>query len=263
MKPLFTPAGGIGSTWKDPKTGQAYKFTAQGWVEQTEDIKKQVTEKGTFEIKPDEEDLVEKLKAGGSNQEQINKGLTERRRILSNLGQQGKTMFQEAGTKEPDLTNPFGGMTKQEILIDAFNKGVTKETELSKLEKIYDLFNPPEDDWSFAEETIRLSPDASREELRVALRKRTELSISDIDTLLDREMVTKETPFTDENMKEMAKALVKGVGSKEQALEQAQLGRIKVNEKDVTLSRKQIATLVKYINEQKETKGIIQTIFRR
>jgi hypothetical protein len=183
MKLNFTPRGGIGSTYKDPKTGQVYKFTAQGWILQSSDIVKETAEKQTFEIKPDEQDLVEKLKAGGSNQEQINKGLTERRRILSNLGQgeqveQGaeiswddylskaeelvgksltgvekdelRVQYNENVGKtkeiEQDTSHPFGGMNKQEMLRDAFNKGVTSTTELKKLSTLYDLLVGEEDE---------------------------------------------------------------------------------------------------------------------
>ncbi|MDD2731391.1 MAG: hypothetical protein PHW33_04700 [Candidatus Portnoybacteria bacterium] len=179
MKPQFLPTGGIGSTYKDPKTGEVYKFTAQGWLLQSSDIKEESDKKETFEVKPEEKDLVEELKAGGSSQPQINQGLMERARVLSNLKQQGQVEkvetegeiswddylgkaeeyvgrsltgeeknelriqynenIGEAPAIEQDTSHPFGGMNKQEMLRDAFNKGVTSTTELKKLSTLYDM----------------------------------------------------------------------------------------------------------------------------
>ena len=183
MKPQFTPMGGVGSTWKDSGTGQAYRFTDQGWVEESGDIKKEVAKEGAFEIKPDEKNIVETLKTGGSSQEQINQGLAERRRVLSNLGKtegieregevpwddylskteelvgRGLTgaetnelrqQYNENIVKSPaptkDKTHPFGGMSRRALLRDAFKKGVTSPTELKKLNTLYDLLVGEDED---------------------------------------------------------------------------------------------------------------------
>ena len=214
MKPNFSPTGGIGSTWKDPKTGQVYRYTAQGWVAESKDIKKETSQTKTFEIKPDEKDLVEKLKTGGSNQEQIDKGLTERRRVLSNLGQVETTeVVEEAPAEKPNITNPFEGMNKQQMLRDAFNKGVTSTTELKKLEDLYDLLSGDEDtDVDKANQFIEDNPDASSEELFVAIKENTKLDVSTINALLKSAgAVSKEDigDLTEDELKKIAIGLVK------------------------------------------------------
>lgn len=139
ITPNFSPSGGIGSMWQDPKSGKTWKYTAQGWVAGETDIAKDVKSKGTFQIQPDEEDLFKQLQAGGSSQEQIQAGLLERRRIASNLQQtnNGQTSTTEVST--PNLSNPFKGMSKKEVLIDSFNKGVRSSSELEKIGNTYDL----------------------------------------------------------------------------------------------------------------------------
>lgn len=181
MRPQFTPLGGIGSTYKDPKTGEMYKYTATGWVKQTEDIKKQTEEKGTFEVKPDEQELIEKLKTGGSSQEQINQGLTERRRVLSNIGE---TPVKEE--PEQDLSNPFGGMTKQEMLRDAFNKGVRDMGELDKLGKVYDLLVGTEEELIELEDLSKLSPE-QQEAAKDKIKKLATSKAQELTTVSERE----------------------------------------------------------------------------
>ena len=186
MKPSFTPSGGVGSTYKDPKTGEVYKFTAQGWVLQSSDIQKETAQKETFEIKPDEEELVEKLKTGGSSQEQINIGLQERRRVLSNLGPE-KQVDQEEVVEE-DISNPFGGMTKQEMLRDAFNKGVRDTSELDKLGKVYDLLVGEEEEITGIEDFEMLLPE-QQEQAREKIKKIVITKGQELGTGLEREGV--------------------------------------------------------------------------
>lgn len=203
MKPQFTPAGGIGSKYVDPKTKQEYVFSSAGWLTNSKNIKEEVKETDTFEVKPDEQKLVEALKAGGSTPEQINQGLAERRRIQSNLGISGDVAIEDPESdveilegdvpwddyvsrteellgrdlngaeknelrqqynadivgqakKEPtsDSSHPFGGMSKKEVLRDAFSKGVTSTSELKKLETLYEILvdeDEVEDDFTATE----------------------------------------------------------------------------------------------------------------
>lgn len=144
MKPQFTPRGGIGTTYKDPKTGTVWQFTQAGWQEKSTQIVQEVAEKTTFEVKPDEQELVDKLKAGGSTQEQINQGLVERRRVMGNLGSVDQVGDREISRESVESRSPFGNMTKREVLIDAFNKGVTNVSELNKISDLYDLFSGEE-----------------------------------------------------------------------------------------------------------------------
>jgi len=186
MKPSFTPSGGVGSTYKDSKTGEVYKFTAQGWVLQSGDIKKETVQKQTFEIKPDEQELVEKLKTGGSSQDQINIGLQERRRVLSNLGPEKQEDQEEI--VEEDMSNPFGAMTKQEMLRDAFNKGVMDTSELDKLGKVYDLLVGEEEEAIDIEDFEMLSPE-KQEQAREKIKKIIITKGQELGTGVEREGV--------------------------------------------------------------------------
>lgn len=155
--PNFSPRGGVGSIWKDPNTGETWKYTKTGWIKGgSGSIQEDVESQGTFTVKPDEEDLVSKLKAGGSSEDQVKKGLEERRRILSNIGQ---TSSEQEAVVEQDTSDPFGGMSKIDLLKDAFNKGVRDVDELEKLGGLYDLF---------ATEDSEVSGDVSGEGLQVA-----------------------------------------------------------------------------------------------
>lgn len=182
--PQFTPAGGVGTVWQDPE-GVSWEFTANGWKRGSTDIQKDVKEQETFEVKPDEEPLVQTLKSGGSSQEQINTAISERRKVLegsqdievtdaplsfeeyqqkaeelageelgpediTELKKQYQTSFaQQKPTEEPQdntIPHPFGGMTKKQVLRDAYNKGVTSVSELDKLEKLYDKLVDEDED---------------------------------------------------------------------------------------------------------------------
>lgn len=166
--PQFSPVKGVGSIWKDPKTGETWRYEAGGWVKLGSDIQTETKEKGTFEVKPEEEEIVSQLKAGGSSEEQIQQGLAERRRILANLSQQETTAT--TATTSRDTSNPFGGMTKQEMLRDAFNNGVRDPGELEKLEKLYDkLVGEEEGGTVTLSEQIKNLPTASERQKAQAI----------------------------------------------------------------------------------------------
>lgn len=187
MTPQFTPRGGIGSTYKDPKTGEVYKFTAQGWVLQSGDIQKETIQKETFEVKPDEQELVERLKVGGSSQEQINQGLAERRRVLGNLGTDNQVVAENKKETSSPLS-PFQGMTKREVLLDAFNKGVTSVSELEKIEKLYDKLVGEEITLTDIENFEMLAPEA-QEKARENIKKIVIQKGLELGTGLEREGV--------------------------------------------------------------------------
>lgn len=129
-KPRFTPSEGVGGTWVDPKTKEKWTYTTQGWVKDTKN--------DSFNIRPDEEPFAQELRGHGIDEEQIIAGLSERRRVLSNLESQQELNPNTNTGDVVEPTNPFNGMTKQEVLRDAFNKGVTDLGELEKLETLYD-----------------------------------------------------------------------------------------------------------------------------
>lgn len=186
--PMFSPAGGVGSTYKDPKTGEVYKFTAQGWVKQTQDIKKETTEQGTFEIKPEEQQDVEKLKGFGLNEEAVQRFIAQKRSGTGTQVQQEQIKPEEVEEPEKDMSNPFGGMTKQEMLRDAFNKGVRKKSELENLSGMYDILVGEDEETIDIEDFESLSP-KKQEETREKLKKMVITKGQELGTGTEREGV--------------------------------------------------------------------------
>ena len=163
--PQFTPKKN-GTVWIDPKTGESWEYTKNAWQrlegetadnrttnkmvasgklpssraeifpQESESIQEDVKAKGTFEINPDEEPFVKALREGGSNQEQINIAISQRRNIKGNLGANDTQGAEEPNTS--NYSNPFEGKSKKAVLLDAFNKGVRDTAELEKIESLYD-----------------------------------------------------------------------------------------------------------------------------
>ena len=163
--PQFTPRKN-GTVWIDPKTGESWEYTKNAWQrlegetadnrttnkmvasgklpssraeifpQESESIQEDVKAKGTFEINPDEEPFVKALREGGSNQDQINLAISQRRNIKGNLGANNTQGADESTTS--NYSNPFEGKSKKAVLLDAFNKGVRDTTELEKIESLYD-----------------------------------------------------------------------------------------------------------------------------
>ena len=91
----------------------------------SEEAKKNTTlRNGTFEITPEEETFVQKAAEQGFSEDQIIKGLEAKRKLVT-----GNNLEED----------PFKGKTRSQFLKDAFMDGVTNNTELEKLGKIYDL----------------------------------------------------------------------------------------------------------------------------
>lgn len=145
--PNFIPSGGIGTTYKDPYSNEEYEFTQTGWVKKSQDIQKETSQKGTFDVKPDEKQLVEKLQATGTDKTKIQNAISERRRVLSNINQTEGEQVEEKIASTKDMTgitdqkvsNPFKGLSKKEVLRDAFNKGVTDTAELERIGTFYEM----------------------------------------------------------------------------------------------------------------------------
>ena len=76
------------------------------------------------------------MREGGSNQDQINLAISQRRNIKGNLGANNTQGADESTTS--NYSNPFEGKSKKAVLLDAFNKGVRDTTELEKIESLYD-----------------------------------------------------------------------------------------------------------------------------
>jgi len=179
--PQFTPTGGIGTTYKDPQTGEVYEFTAQGWVKQTK--KEEIIEKPTFEVKPDEEEDVNKLKSAGFDDNKVSEIMVKRRRALANQEQQK----QVEPIVEKDTSAPFGGMSKQEMLKDAFNKGASKK-DLDELSGIYEMVVGTEEELIDTEKFDLLSPE-QQEQTREKLRKIVATKAMELGTGAERQGV--------------------------------------------------------------------------
>jgi len=137
--PNFTPSTGVGSTWKDA-SGKVWKYTAQGWVSDSTDVNADAKNKGTFDVGASDNDLTQKLLAGGSKIEEVKIALVKRKNILSNAQALNQNPQIEPNNQyKPDLSNPFNGMTRDQALLDAFNKGVHDPSELDKIGKTYDM----------------------------------------------------------------------------------------------------------------------------
>ena len=101
---------------------------------QKPNILDEIKRKGTFSINPDEEYFVREAENAGFNEDQVVKGLTQKRIVSS------RTVAVEQGEEEPVKTKkPFDGLTKQEVISKAFKDGVTDIKSLEQLSKIYDM----------------------------------------------------------------------------------------------------------------------------
>ena len=79
---------------------------------------------GTFQISPEELIFVQEAFVQGFTEDQTIKGIEAKRKLVIS-GNSGE--------------DPFQGMTRQEVLRDAFKKGVVDPEELKQLADTYDL----------------------------------------------------------------------------------------------------------------------------
>lgn len=159
-EPLFTPRSGIGARYVDPSTKKEYVFTNSGWKPMAVDIKSDVVDNNTFEVKPEEKDLETKLLQGGATREIAMRAITEKRRIAANRKMtdplNDRTQNDQTNTEilNNKPTSKFEGKTKQQVLKQAFNDGVTDTGELKKIGDMYDMFSEPEADISVIKELV-------------------------------------------------------------------------------------------------------------
>lgn len=146
--PNFSPTGGVGTIWKDPASGKTWKYTANGWQEDSGNVVQDSKDKGTFVVKPEEEAVVTTLKSGGAKDADIQSALKLRQQILANKPKQEDTAISISdspiATITQDSKDPFRGKTKAEVLREAFNNGVTDNKELDNLGKTYDMLATPQ-----------------------------------------------------------------------------------------------------------------------
>lgn len=180
-EPLFTPRAGIGARHRDPKSGEEYVFTSSGWKKMSVNIQQETTDSGAFEVKPEEKEIEAQLLQNGAQREDVERALTERRRVqLNRDSQQRLERSQEQPSfRQKDTSNPFGGMTKRMFLREAFNSGVTDIGELEKLGGIYDMLAMQDDQSSFGDvDFSNLAPQEralAREELKREVVSRAQL----------------------------------------------------------------------------------------
>lgn len=149
-EPQFTPKSGIGTKYVDPATKKQYVFTNSGWKPMSIDIQTETQDKNTFVVKPEEKEIETKLLQGGANRENVLRTLNERRRIKANIDtkKQLNPEKQTTDTKDvfnkKDASNPFGTVSKQQFIRQAFNAGVHDTGELKKLGDIFDMVVAPD-----------------------------------------------------------------------------------------------------------------------
>ncbi len=108
-------------------------------------------------------------------------------------------------------------------------------------------------DWNKANQFITDNPDATADELKLALRQNTNLSDGDINQLVDtKKPESKQEVFlSDQNIKDTAIALVKGYSSNLQDAKNAiKTGKLQVNGKMVNLTPDQVDKISKEIDTQ-------------
>lgn len=169
-------------------------------------ILERIKKRGTFQdILPDEEQFITDTSAGGLNEEQIIDALQTRRQDLANgIVVQGEDGIQLANDGEEQTgetavnPDPYGGRSKQEVIMMAFQSGITKKSALKEIGDTYDMVMGLEggdekeqlkqDNFSYAREIIEFNadnPDATRENLKATLLQETGLESGAIDALLN------------------------------------------------------------------------------
>jgi hypothetical protein len=259
-------------------------------------ILKDIKKKGTFSVNPEDEYFVKKAKSAGLTEDQIMKGLEKKKQVLTaqtdetvdnkitnQLVAEGVLSEEEEEVFPQDNVDPFGGRSKQEVMQFAFQSGVKSIKALTEIGDVYDLVTGKGDltdeeikqeNFAKAKGFIADNPDASIDELKLAIRQHTNLDVTDVSSLLSEAGVIKEEGLTEENLKAIAVNLVKKntgfFGKKEEGVEKAKsqidVGKIKINDKEKTLSSRQISRIKELIDEEfpeKEGKKQGRTLLQR
>lgn len=218
---------------------------------------------------------VDELRKAGLSDEQIATGLLKNKQALASGGfnTDGSVIQDQSTDGSVDSavapSSVFGGRTKQEVLQYAFDNGATDLKTLKNIADTYDLVTgegdkTPEqkkqEDYIKAQQFIADNPNATREELSSGILQYTSLPIGDINALFDNSgvMKKKDVPaLSDNNLRAMAQSLVKkntGLFTDSQegmkaAIQQADNGRFKVNDKEVQLSQQQIDKIKSFMKQ--------------
>ena len=242
-------------------------------------------------ILPEDEDFTNKARKRGYSDTQIAQALLKKKQIQSE-GMRTDIVYGQDGTpqnikKDSDgqqtiqKGNPFEGKSKQEVLRMAFESGITKKSALNDISDVYDLVmgtgkkTPEEikqDDFAKANQFITDNPEAKSEDILLALRQYTNLDVTDINAIMSQAgiMSSKDVPaLTEDNMRSIAVSLVKTNTSlfsdskqgMEKAKSQIDMGKIKVNGKEVNLSKQQIGQIKAYMDEEyPDGRGLLQRL---
>lgn len=149
--PQFSPAKGIGSTYKD-NSGKNWVYTKNGWIESGTENTIDTKNKNTFVANPEDDSIITTLKSGGAKDVDIQNALKQRQTILSQKVTETSSGDINAGLGTSDLdsesiktktVDPFKGKTRTQVLKEAFLGGVTDNTELEKIGKTYDMLATP------------------------------------------------------------------------------------------------------------------------
>lgn len=238
-------------------------------------ILKKIKENKSFgNLSSDEDTFVKDTIKGGLTEDQIMRGLEARRKYQAETPTpQGEedagSLGEESNDQFDNNKTPFNGLSKQEVLRLAFMSGITKKSALKDISDTYDMVvtgdksdeELKQENFMKAKQFIADNPDASREELLVAIRQHTNLDVSDASALLGEAGILSskdQTPLTDDNLRAIASSLVqKNTGlfaNKDEGLKKAKaqidLGKIKVNGKEAILSSSQIEKIKQYMDEE-------------
>lgn len=136
------------------------------------------------------------------------------------------------------MRDKAGNITTQVVKTGVISKTPTKTTVEEK-----------SDDWAAARQLIKDNPNATREELRAAIRENTDLAVTDADTLLDEAKVTTGSNFSDDQLRKIATQIVPKLGDVEPAKAYINSGSITSGGKKYTLSRTEQEKINGYIDE--------------
>lgn len=173
--PQFSPAKGVGTTYKDT-SGKDWVFTNTGWVESGKENIVDQTKKDTFVVKPDEDPIFATLKINGAKDADIQAALEQRKTILATKTEETPPASSDMDV-EPITTktvDPFKGKTRTQVMKEAFLGGVTDSTELKKIGETYDLLATPTEEINA--NISKLSP-AEQEVAKKAIEKQAVLKM--------------------------------------------------------------------------------------
>lgn len=177
----------------------------------------------------DDKAFFDKGRSSGLTDTQLAIALTKKKQLInegvdaSKVYKPGENMSVTVGIDGDDdvSNNPFKGYSRQEVLRIAFLQGITKKSQLQEIADTYDLVMGTgekddevikQEDFAKAQQFISDNPDATKEEVTVALRRYTNLDATDINALIGSSGVVSQedvTDFSDDELRSYAVDLVK------------------------------------------------------